>query len=238
MKAMLLAAGEGTRLRPLTNNIPKPMMLVNGKPLLHHVIEHAAHHGIRDFVINLHYRPQTVTEYFGDGTRFGVTISYSYEPTLLGTAGAIKKVKESFDTTCLLLYGDNLTSCDLTRLCQFHKQSRGAISVALFGRKDVSQSGVAELDGDRIVRFIEKPRPNETPSKWVSAGVLVLEPEVFRSIPDHQPSDFGRDIFPALLASGHPIYGYRMGADEQLWWIDTPQDYQRVCAMLNEGGRL
>lgn len=236
MKAMILAAGEGTRLRPLTNNIPKPMMLVSGKPLLHHVIEHAARHGIRDFVINLHYRPETVTDYFGDGTRLGVTISYSYEPMLLGTAGAIKKVKESFDATCLLLYGDNLTSCDITRLCEFHSRTRGAISVALFERNNVSQSGVAELDGDRIVRFVEKPLANETSSRWVSAGILVVEPEVFDLIPDDQPSDFGRDIFPALLTSGRSIYGYRMGADERLWWIDTPQDYERVCTMWNGGG--
>jgi NDP-sugar pyrophosphorylase family protein len=108
--------------------------------------------------------------------------------------------------------------------------------VALFKRDDVSQSGVAELDGDRrIIRFTEKPRAGEISSRWVSAGILVLEPEVLDVIPSGRPSDFGRDILPPLLAVGRPVYGYCMGGTEKLWWIDTPEDYRRVCADWERG---
>ncbi len=236
MNAMLLAAGEGTRLRPLTDTAPKPMLPVAGKPLLQHVVERLVQSGIREIVINLHHQPEAITEHFGDGTKYGVRIAYSYEPRLLGTAGAVKKVAASFAETFLLVYGDNLTTCDLERLIEFHRRKQGIATVALFKRDDVSQSGVAELDGDaRIIRFVEKPRAGEIGSRWVSAGILVLEPEVLDVIPTEQPSDFGRDILPALMAVGRHVYGYCMSGNEKLWWIDTPEDYRRVCADWERG---
>lgn len=237
-KAMLLAAGEGSRLRPLTECVPKPMLPLAGKPLLQHTVEHLARFGVRDILINLHHRPETVVGHFGDGANFGVSIRYSHEPWLLGTAGAVKKVEEFFTETFLVVYGDNLTTCNLGGLNAFHRQKKGIATVALFEREDVSHSGVAELDADdRIVRFVEKPSSRETASRWVSAGLLVLEPEVLRMIPADRPSDFGHDILPALLATGRDVYGYRMSRDEGLWWIDTPEDYRRACAAWEKGER-
>lgn len=236
MKAMILAAGQGTRLRPLTDRIPKPMLLVAGKPILEHNLGLLGRYSIRDVVINLHHQPQTIIDHFTDGSRWGMHITYSFEPQLLGTAGAVKKVREEFDTTFLVLYSDNLTTCDLTRLTVFHQAKGGIATIALHYRDDPTASGIADLDDqDRVIRFVEKPNPDQVFSNWVSAGILVLEPEVLEAIPDGMPSDFGRDLFPSLLARGEAIYGYRMPQGEDLWWIDTPEDLHRVKAIWEEG---
>lgn len=235
MKAMILAAGEGTRLRPLTDHIPKPMLLVAGKPILEHNLELLTRHGISDVVINLHHQPQTIVDHFGDGSRWGVHITYSFESELLGTAGAVKKAQEQFASTFLTLYGDNLTTCDLGRLILFHRAKGGIATIALHYRDDPTASGIATLDDrDRITRFVEKPKSHQVFSHWVSAGLLVLEPEVLDVTPEGGPSDLGRDLFPSLLARGEGIYGYRMSQGEYLWWIDTPEDLQRVKAIWEE----
>ena len=227
MKAMILAAGEGTRLRPLTERMPKPMIAIAGRPILEHNIRLLARHGISELVINLHHCPGAVKDYFGDGHSWGVSITYSYEPVLLGTAGAVKKLESTFDSTFLVVYGDNLTTCDIERLCAFHQEKGGVGTVALFYREDLANSGIAELDeNDRITRFLEKPKPEQAFSHWVNAGLLVLEPEVSRHIPAGQPSDFSQDVLPTLLKAGYPLYGYRMR--DGLWWIDTLEDLQRV----------
>ena len=232
IRAMLLAAGQGTRLWPLTESVPKSMLPVAGKPLLQRNVEYLARFGLQEVAINLHHRPEAIMRHFGDGADYGLRIRYSHEPHLLGTAGAVKKLEAFFTETFLVLYSDNLTTCDLDRLHAFHTEKAAVATVALFGRENVGQSGVAELDGnDRIVRFVEKPGAGETASHWVSAGVLVLEPRVLDVIPTGQATDFGRDVLPALLARGYPVYGYCMGQDESLWWIDTPGDYHRVCAI-------
>lgn len=236
MKAMILAAGQGTRLRPLTDRIPKPMVLVAGKSVLEHNLELLARHGVCEAVINLHHRPQAIVEYLGNGSRWGVHITYSFEPELLGTAGAVQRVREQFDSTFLVLYGDNLTTCDLRRLIAFHRAKGGIATVALHFRDDPTASGIADLDDrDRIIRFVEKPKPDQVFSHLVSAGILVLEPEVLDAIPNGIPYDFGRDLFPSLLARGEAIYGYRLSQGEDLWWIDTPEDLRRVKAIWEEG---
>jgi NDP-sugar pyrophosphorylase family protein len=211
------------------------MVLVAGKPILEHNLELLTRHGISDVVINLHHQPQTIVDHFGDGSRWGVHITYSFERELLGTAGAVKKAQEQFDSTFLVLYGDNLTTCDLGRLVLFHRAKGGIVTIALHYRDDPTDSGIADLDNqDRIIRFVEKPKPNEIFSHLVSAGIIVLEPEVLDAIPDTMPSDLGRDLFPSLLARGEAIYGYRMPQGEYLWWIDTPEDLQRVKAIWEE----
>lgn len=236
MKAMILAAGQGTRLKPLMDRIPKPMVLVAGKPILEHNLELLARHGVREVVINLHHQPQTIVEHFGDGFRWGVHITYSFEPELLGTAGAVKRVREQFDSTFLVLYGDNLTTCDLSRLVAFHRAKSGITTIALHYRDDPTASGIADLDDqDRVIRFVEKPNPEQVFSHWVSAGILVLEPAVLDAIPGRKNIDFGRDLFPSLLAHGEQLYGYRMSQGEDLWWIDTPEDLEGVKAIWEEG---
>ncbi len=235
MKAMILAAGEGTRLRPLTERMPKPMLRIGGRPILEHNIRLLAKHGIRELVINLHHCPDVVTSYFGDGHPWGVRITYSYEPVLLGTAGAVKNVADFFDSTFLVVYGDNLTTCDIGQLCSFHRQKSGLGTVGVFRRDNPTSSGIVALDEqDRITRFLEKPKPHEVFSHWVNAGLLVWETEVLDYIPANAPSDFGRDVLPALIAGGRPLYGYRMS--EGLWWIDTLEDYERLHKLTEEGG--
>jgi NDP-sugar pyrophosphorylase family protein len=224
---MLLAAGEGRRLGSTTLDRPKPMLEIAGRPILDHNIRFLARHGIRDLIVNLHHCPETITQYFGDGASRGVRISYSYEPALLGTAGAVKNVSQHFDETFIVMYGDNLSTCDLSRFVDFHRRKSGAATVALFHREDATASGIAELDGsDRIVRFLEKPRADEVFSRWVNAGILIMEPAVLDFIPNGRASDFGRDVLPAVLAAGQPIYGYRM--TEELWWVDSPEDLERT----------
>jgi NDP-sugar pyrophosphorylase family protein len=211
----------------MTLDRPKPMLEIGGRPILEHNVRFLSRYGIRELVVNLHHCPEAITEYFGDGSAWGVQISYAHEPALLGTAGAVANVRQHFDETFAVMYGDNLTTCDLGRLIDFHRRKGGIATVALFHREDATSSGIAEIDAeDRILRFLEKPRPDEIFSRWVNAGVLIMEPPVLDFIPKGCASDFGRDVLPALLAAGQSVYGYRM--NEKLWWVDSLEDLERT----------
>jgi mannose-1-phosphate guanylyltransferase/phosphomannomutase len=228
-KAMLLAAGEGTRLRPLTNHVPKSMVPLAGKPVLEHNIEWLRSFGVAEFMINLHYMPDAVRDYFGDGRQWGVSIKYSVEEELLGTAGGVKKAEQFFDGPFFVWYGDNLSNIDLQKFSEFHEQNAAMASVALFYRADPTASGIVGLDKNkRITRFLEKPTADQVFSHWVSAGIYLLEQPVLNYIPPSAVSDFGHDVLPAMLSEDVPMYGYEMGEEEKLWWIDTPVDLQRI----------
>lgn len=234
VKAMVLAAGVGSRLRPYTDTLPKPMIPLAGRPILEHNVALLAGHGVRQIAMNLHHLPDVIRSHFGDGGRWGVSIVYSYEEEPLGTAGGVGRLRDFFDATFFLLYGDNLVKCRLDRMLALHREKSALATVAMFHREDVTQSGIIGVDGDgRITRFLEKPRPEEVFSHRVNAGVLVLEPAVFGYIPRGGTPDFGRDVLPAMLAAGEPLYGYEMSADEGLWWVDTPADLERVSGELN-----
>jgi len=242
MKAMILAAGQGTRLRPLTDHIPKCMVSIGGKPVLEHTIEWLRRYGVTEIIINLHHLPEAIRGYFGDGQKWGVRITYSLEDRLLGTAGGVKNVAWFFDGPFFVWYGDNLSTCRLDRLWEFHRVKGGIATIALYYRDDPTPSGIVGLDeDDRIVRFQEKPQPDQVFSHWVSAGLFVLEPQVLDFIPfaslrtgaaEGFP-DFGRDIFPSMLAANQPLYGYRLSGDEGLWWIDTPEDLRRMESVFH-----
>jgi mannose-1-phosphate guanylyltransferase/phosphomannomutase len=233
-KAMILAAGQGTRLRPLTEHVPKCMIPVRGKPVLQHIIEWLGKCGVTEIIINLYYLPQVIIDHFGNGRRWGVQITYSMENRPLGTAGGVKNVAWFFDKGPFFIwYGDNLSACDLYRLYTFHRTKSGLATIALHHRDDPIHSGIVGLDeDDRIVRFLEKPQPNQVFSHWVSAGIFVLEPAILDFIPAEGSPDFGRDVFPAVLAATQPLYGYRMSANEGVWWIDTPADLDRVQSSI------
>jgi NDP-sugar pyrophosphorylase family protein len=230
MKAMLLAAGLGTRLRPLTDHLPKCMVPVGGKPILEHTIEWLKSYAVTEVMINLYYLPQSVMEYFGDGSKWGTKITYSVEKEILGTAGGVKKVAQFFEEEAFIVwYGDNLCTCDIERLSAFHHVQAGIATIALYRREDVTQCGIVELDAsERILRFLEKPRPEQVFSHWVNAGIYICKPDALSHIPSNKPSDFGRDIFPALLADGQQLYGYRLSEDERFFWSDTLEDLQRT----------
>ena len=226
---MILIAGLGTRLRPLTDRVPKCLVPIAGKPVLQHNIEWCRDFGIREIVLNPSHLRETVTGFVGDGARFGVQVHYSFEDTPLGTAGGVKQAARFFDEPFLVWYGDNLCRCDLGRLCEAHRQSPHLATIALHWREEVTQSGIVGLDADdRITRFLEKPRPEQVFSHWVSAGIYILEPAVLETIPAGRPSDFGHEVFPQLLSQGAALYGHRLTDQEPLWAIDRPQDLSRV----------
>ena len=159
MKAIILAAGEGTRLRPLTRDKPKPMLPLGGQPLIGRLVALLREHGVTDIAVNLHHRPEAIRAYLGDGSSFGVRVTYSYEDTLLGSAGAVKKLEPFFDESFFVLYGDVLTDIDLTALAARHGDCGAALTMALHETDEPSRCGIAEVDGRGIVqRFREKPR--------------------------------------------------------------------------------
>jgi NDP-sugar pyrophosphorylase family protein len=236
MKAMILAAGSGTRLRPLTERVPKCMIPIGGKPILERTIEHLRRYGVTELVINVCTLPQVIMDTFGDGERWGVHIVYSVEERPLGTAGGVKRAARFFDQAPFVVwYGDNLSRCNVGRLIARHTAKGSVATVALHHREEVSQSGIVGLDrDDRIVRFLEKPRPEQIFSHWVNAGIYVLAPAVLDFVPGEAPADFARDVFPAMLLAGQPLYGYPLAAQEGLWWIDRPEDLARVQAAWEE----
>jgi mannose-1-phosphate guanylyltransferase len=231
MKAMVLAAGKGTRLHSLTEMVPKPMLLVAGRPVLAHVIEWLSRYGIHQIVINLHYHPEVIRKYFDDGSRCGVEIVYSEEPELLGTAGGVKQMEAFFGDPFLVVYGDVLTDLDLEALFACHQIHCGSphATLALDRREDSAQCGVVEIDENgRIQDFIEKPPPGDSRSPWVNSGIMILDSALLKTIPADRFCDFGRDIFPGWLRSGVALYGWKMPEGSYLIDMGTPDNLTRA----------
>ncbi len=228
---MILAAGEGTRLRPLTQTLPKPMVPIVGTPLLEHTLRWLAGEGITEAAINLYHRPQSIPGYFG--TSFaGVILHYFYEDTLRGTSGGTKAAEAVLgDAPFFVIYGDNLIHADLRRLMVFHQRHSGLGTLGLFHHPTPTAAGIVGLDTDgkkdgRITRFVEKPPAAEVFSDLANAGVYVLDPAVFAHLPDGVSSDFGRDIFPALLAQDLLLHGTLLGG--YLQDTGTPDAYRQA----------
>lgn len=226
-KAMVLAAGLGTRLRPLTDLISKPMAPIVNKPVMEHIIELLEQHNFKDIVCNLHWYPEVIKNYFGDGSRWGVNITYSFEEELLGTAGGVKKVEDFFEgKTFLIMSGDALTDINLTDLMEYHKKKGGIGTLVLTEVEDTSQYGVVLLDENKkIYGFQEKPLPGEAKSNLANSGIYVFEPEIFKYIPEGKFYDFGKNLFPDLLDKGVSYYGY---IHKQYWNdVGTLDEYQQ-----------
>jgi NDP-sugar pyrophosphorylase family protein len=223
VKAFILAAGLGTRLQSLGLDVPKVMVPIGGKPLLQHHFEMLAVQGVTEFIVNLHHLPESITQFFGDGSRYGVHIRYSREPEILGTAGAVKKMEDSLrDGTFLVFYGDNLVRFELAPLVEFHRARQALVTVALYASPEPWTGGVVETDATgRVVRFREKPDRKEISTNLINAGIYLLEPAVLDAIPAGQFCDFGRDVFPALLAAGRPVFAMKPKAYIQD--IGTPE---------------
>lgn len=209
MKGLILAAGEGQRLRPLTLTCPKPMLSVAGRPLLEHTIALLRHHRVTQLAISLYYKPESVTAYFGSGRRWGVRILYSYEQHCLGSAGAAKKLAWFFDQTFVVFHGDLYTELNLRPLISFHRRHGALVTIALYAVPNPTACSVVELDArQRIRRFVEKPAPEVVSSNLANTGIYILEPAVLSLVPCKTFFDFEHDLFPVLLDLELPIMGF------------------------------
>lgn len=241
MKAMILSAGAGTRLLPLTLTIPKPMLSIANKPALEHIIELCKKHNIFKIKMNLFYLPEYIDRYFKDGKDFGVDISYSIEKKLLGTAGGIKRIQSFFDETFVVLSGDGFTDIDLSAMLEFHKKNGSKATIAVKEVDDPSKFGVVVTDSNfMITSFQEKPKKEEALSKLVNLGIYIFEPEILDLIPPKEEYDFGFQLFPKLLKEKIPFYAFStdckwsdIGSLEEYWKVNL-DSAEKFCGLDNE----
>ncbi len=248
MKAMILAAGKGTRVRPLTYELPKPMIPILGKPVMEYLIEELARYGVTEIMINVSHLPEKIESYFGDGRRWGVEIGYSFEGHIedgsiesrpLGSAGGMKKIHEFggfFDDTTLVLCGDALIDLNILDAVIRHKNSGALASIVVHEvpRDKVSQYGVAVCAADgRITSFQEKPRMEEARSNLVNTGIYIFEPQVMDLIPSGVEYDIGSQLFPRMLEKGLPFYAINLPFN----WVDIGQmsDYWHANQAIMRG---
>ena len=224
MQAVILVGGEGTRLRPLTFGTPKPMVPIVNVPFLARTLERLYEAGIRDVILPAGYMPQAITEYFGDGSRLDMKITYVIEDEPLGTAGAIKNVEQHITGPFFMLNGDVLTSLDLGAMIAYHKQKGGLGALHLIKVEDPSAFGCVVHDkSGRISQFIEKPPKGTEPTNEINAGTYLLEPDVLTFIPPGRNVSIERETFPKILADGQPLFAFTTND----YWIDVgrPEHY-------------
>jgi len=219
MRVMIMAAGIGTRLRPLTDLIPKPMAPIVNRPALYHILRLLSRHGLREVIINLHHLPEAITGYFGGGTGMGMDIRYSLEPELLGTAGGVRNNAAFLGSDAFLVVsGDALTDIDLTGLIAAHRRTGSIATLAVKEVADPSLYGVVLTDDeDRVVGFQEKPRLEEARSRLCNCGIYVFEPEIMSHIRPSGFDDFGRRVFPDLLRDRVPFHAHAFAG----YWSDV-----------------
>ncbi len=222
MRAMVMAAGLGTRLRPITNAIPKPVVPVGNVAIVEQLVRLLAGHGVGEVIANLHWFPEQVQGQLGDGSDLGVEVSYRHEEELLGTAGGVRNVSDFLTTgaedTFIVLAGDALTDVDLTALVAAHRATGGVATLAVKKVADVSQYGVIVTDGEgRVQGFQEKPDPAEALSDLVNCMIYAFSPEVFDYFPDPDPIDFALDVFPSLLSHDVPFHVHEIEG----YWNDV-----------------
>jgi mannose-1-phosphate guanylyltransferase / phosphomannomutase len=209
LKAVVMAGGEGTRLRPLTSNQPKPMVPIVGKPCMEHIVELLRGHGFDDIVVTLAFMPQSIRGYFGAGETHGVSIRYSVEESPAGTAGSVKLAEDALDEPFLVISGDALCDIDLGRLVRFHQEREALATIGLKSVDNPLEFGIVVTDADgRIERFLEKPSWGQVFTDTINTGIYVLDPEVLRHVPTDRPYDFSKELFPLLLEMGKPLYGF------------------------------
>ena len=209
MKGIIMAGGEGTRLRPLTCDCPKPMIRLMNRPVMQYALELLKKHGVTDIAATLGYLPDAITDYFGDGADFGVRMTYFVEHSPLGTAGGVRQARDFLNETFIVLSGDGVTDLDIARAARFHRE-RGAVATLVLKHADNPlEYGVVDLDPQGRVRsFHEKPDWADVASDTVNTGIYILEPEVLDRVPEGRPCDFGRELFPRMVAEGLPVYGF------------------------------
>jgi mannose-1-phosphate guanylyltransferase/phosphomannomutase len=234
MKAVVMAGGSGSRLRPLTINHPKPMVPMVNKPVIGHILDLVKRHGITDVVITLQYMAEDIQDYFGDGRSLGLNIEYSIEETPLGTAGSVKQAQALLDDTFIVISGDAVTDIDLSAAVAYHQTKDALATITLYHVANPLEYGVIIIDEQgRVQQFLEKPSWGEVISDTVNTGIYVLEPEVLDYFEAGVNFDFSQNLFPMLLEEGKPLYGYVA----QGYWCDVGNlaEYMRATADILEG---
>lgn len=225
MRAFILAGGEGTRLRPYTYSLPKPMLMLGGKPILQYVIENLKRCGVKDIVITCGYLHGQITSYFGDGSAFGARIAYSIEKEKMNTAGSLLNCTERPEETFVVAMGDHLTNLDVADMLKQHKKSGAIATIALYHAKMPLEYGVARLEGGSITGFTEKPLLEH----YYNTAIYVFEPEIFGYIKERE--DFAKDVFPRMLAAGKKLNAYVFGG---VWFdIGRVSDYERFVEIFS-----
>jgi NDP-sugar pyrophosphorylase family protein len=235
MKAILLAGGKGTRLRPLTIHTPKPIVPIFNRPFLHYQIDLLKQvPEIDEVILSLNYQPRRVEEVFGDGADVGIKIRYVVEPVPLGTAGAVKYAGENLADSVVVFNGDVLTQIDLAAVIQLHRERKAKATIVLTPVENPSAYGLVETDRDRnITRFLEKPKPDEITTNHINAGIYVLEPDTFDRIPSDVSWSIERSYFPSLIERAETFVAYVYDG----YWIDigTPEKYTQVHRDIMDG---
>nr|WP_202460279.1 sugar phosphate nucleotidyltransferase [Streptomyces sp. SID1328] len=230
-----MAGGEGTRLRPMTSNLPKPLLPVGDRPVMEHVLHLLKSHGIDDVVVTVQFLATLIENHFGDGAELGVRLAYAHEDRPLGTAGSVKNAQELLDDdTFLVVSGDALTDIDLTQAIRFHREKGALVTVCLTRVPDPLEFGITVLDGEgRVERFLEKPTWGQVFTDTVNTGIYIMEPGVLEHVAGGEPVDWSGDVFPELLAGGYPVYGY---VAEGYWEdIGSHDSYAAAQADLLDG---
>ena len=235
MKAVIMAGGEGTRLRPVTGSVPKPMAPLLGRPMLEHIVRLLKKHGFTDICAALKYRAEDIERAFGDGAALDVHMQYRVEREALGTAGGVKNCADFYGgEEFLVISGDAACDLDLSRLMREHRRSGAAVTLALHRCREPLSYGLAVTDGDGDVRcFIEKPQWSRVVTDLVNTGIYIVSPRAMESVPKGRPFDFAKDLFPLLLARGERLHGVALVG----YWCDvgTPLAYYRCCIDALEG---
>lgn len=232
-QAVILAAGLGTRLQPYTDTVPKPMLPLLGTPLLAWHVAQFKKHGVREFFFNLHYLPEVIRTYFGDGSEFGVTIHYSEEPVILGTAGGVKSFERQLDRSFFVVYGDTFSLVDYTKMNAAWHQHPGAIGMQRMEKtEEYADADVAELNmAGQYVTIHPKPHTSTYPNAYRMRGTFILDRRILSYVPKDSPYDIGKELLPAVVRAGEPFYSYE--CDDYSKGIDTREKWHEVETYLH-----
>ena len=234
IKAVLMAGGFGTRIQPLTNTVPKPMLPIVNIPMMEHIIVKLRRSGIDEIVILLYFKPEVIQEYFGDGSKWGVKIIYALPDDDYGTAGAVGFAREHLDTTFMIVSGDLVTDFDFDEIIAFHRDKKAKLTITLTPVEDPLQFGVVITDKQgHIERFLEKPSWGEVFSDTINTGIYIIEPEILDYIPPNVSYDFSKDLFPKLMEEKITLWG----CEALGYWRDVgnPISYREVHHDIFEG---
>ncbi|NSL51028.1 nucleotidyltransferase family protein [Calidifontibacillus erzurumensis] len=234
MKGVIIAGGKGSRLRPLTNHLPKPLVPILNKPVMEYAIEHLKEHGITEIAVTVQYLSRKIIDYFGDGRKFGVRLTYFEERKPLGTAGSVKNAEKFLDEPFIVMYGDVISNFDLTKGIQFHKKKKSKITIFMTMVQNPMDYGIINTDENgKVTRFLEKPSRSEVFSNQVNTGIYIMEPVILRYINKGCPFDFSLDLFPLLLKKGISIFGFNAVG----YWSDVGNmaKYEKTIHDLIDG---